>query len=169
MTETEDTHADLPEVLASITASPMRRLLGMLTLMILGGVLVYVALTTSPALHWRLFLLVLGGLVLWLAEATRRATENSIELTLEGMRSSNGEIIAPLSNIAMIRRGMFDLKPSNGFTVVLKEPRMRRWQPGLWWAYGRRVGVGGVTPGSEAKALAQIIEALLVERAQKEG
>lgn len=169
MTDMPDPAADQPEVLATITASPMRRLFGMATLMVLGGVLIYVALTTSPALHWRLFLLVLGGLVLWLAEATRRATDNSIELTMEGMRSSNGDVIAPLENIVEIRRGMFDLKPSNGFTVALKEPRSRKWQPGLWWAYGRRVGVGGVTPGSQAKAMAQIIEALLIERHASEN
>ena len=85
------------------------------------------------------------------------------------MRSTSGEEIAALDDIAAIRRGMFDLKPSNGFTVHLKKPRSRRWQPGLWWAFGRRVGIGGVTPGSEAKSMAQIIEALLVERGQTEG
>ncbi|MBO6897358.1 MAG: hypothetical protein JJ868_08310 [Shimia sp.] len=165
---TQDT-SDLPEVLATITASPMRRLFGMTTLFLLGGVLIYIALTTTPALHWRLFLLVIGGLTLWLAETTRRATEHSIELTRDGMRSTSGEEIAALDDIAAIKRGMFDLKPSNGFTVHLKKPRSRRWQPGLWWAFGRRVGIGGVTPGSEAKSMAQILEALLVERGQTEG
>jgi hypothetical protein len=39
----------------------------------------------------------------------------------------------------------------------------RRWQPGLWWRLGKRVGVGGVAPGHQTKAMAQIIEALLAE------
>jgi hypothetical protein len=165
---TQDT-SDLPEVLATITASPMRRLFGLATLFVVGGVLSYIALITSPALHWRVFLLVLGGLVLWLADATRRATEQRIELTQQGIRSTSGEIIVPLDNIAAIKVGMFDLKPSNGFTVHLKKPRSRKWQPGLWWAFGRRVGIGGVTPGSEAKPMAQIIEALLADQSRTEG
>ena len=169
MTDTPQTDPELPEVLATIAASPMRRVFGMATLFVLGGVLVYVALTTAPALQWRLFLLVLGGLTLWLAQATRKATENRIELTRDGLRSSSGEVIASLDDIAAVKRGMFDMKPSNGFTILLKKPRSRRWQPGLWWAFGRRVGIGGVTPGSEAKTMAQIIEALLVERGQTEG
>ena len=166
---TQSPATDDTEVLATITASAARRFFGLATLLFLGGILIYVALTTAPALHWRIFLLVTGGLVLWLGNSIRRATEHSIELTRSGIRSTSGEVIAPLDNIAGVRRGTFDFKPSNGFTVALKESRPRNWRPGLWWAYGRRVGIGGVTPGSEAKTMAQIIEVLLVERAQSEG
>ncbi|MBO9400638.1 hypothetical protein [Shimia sp. R9_3] len=159
---------DETEVLATIRASGPRRVFGIGTLALLGGLLVYLALATSPALIWQVFLLVLGVLSLWLAESTRRATENTIQLTRAGMATDSGEVIAPLDDIAAVKRGMFDLKPSNGFTVVLKTSRPRRWQPGLWWALGKRVGIGGVTPGSEAKSMAQILEALLVERGGSE-
>ncbi|MBO9406062.1 hypothetical protein J7399_01375 [Shimia sp. R9_1] len=159
---------DETEVLATIRASGPRRVFGIGTLALLGGLLVYLALATSPALIWQVFLLVLGVLSLWLAESTRRATENTIQLTRAGMATDSGEVIAPLNDIAAVKRGMFDLKPSNGFTVVLKTSRTRRWQPGLWWALGKRVGIGGVTPGSEAKSMAQILEALLVEKGGSE-
>ncbi len=125
--------------------------------------MIYLALSTSPTLPWRLFLLGVGGLSLWLADATRRATETSIVLTTDGLRSSDGEEIALLDQITAVKRGTFDLKPSNGFSVILKQPRTRRWQPGMWWAIGRRVGVGGVTPASQAKPMAMMLESLLAE------
>ncbi|MCP4820329.1 MAG: hypothetical protein GY883_14140, partial [Shimia sp.] len=59
---------------------------------------------------------------------------------------------------------MFDMKPSNGFAIKLKQSRGRRWQPGLWWSLGRRVGIGGVTPGAHSKEMAQMLEALLVQK-----
>lgn len=152
------------EVLAVVTASAPRRWFGIATLAALGGLLLYVALSTSPTMPWRLFLLVVGGVSLWLADATRRATEHSIVLTVDGLRMSTGEEIAPLDQIVSVKRGTFDLKPSNGFSVILKHPRSRRWQPGMWWALGRRVGVGGVTPAHQAKPMAQMLETLLNER-----
>lgn len=152
------------EVLATLTASGPRRMFGIATLAVLGGLLVYLGLTTAPALGWRVFLLGLGGLTLWCAEQTRRATLHRIELTSEGLTTEAGEVIAAFDNIRAIKRGMFDLKPSHGFTVLLKTPRSRRWQPGLWWAMGRRVGVGGMTPGAEGKAMAQILEAKLTQQ-----
>lgn len=164
MTEEQHMHSGDQEVLATIRASGPRRVFGIGTMALLGGLLIYLALATSPALPWQVFLLVIGVLALWLAESTRRATENTIQLTREGMVTDSGEEILRLENIAAVKRGMFDLKPSNGFTVILKSARTRRWQPGLWWAMGRRVGIGGVTPGSEAKSMAQIIEAMMVEK-----
>ena len=38
------------------------------------------------------------------------------------------------------------------------------WQPGLWWRLGNRIGVGGMTPGSQAKAMAEIIAIKLAQR-----
>ncbi|MBO9472579.1 hypothetical protein [Shimia sp. MMG029] len=160
--------AGAQEVLATIRASGPRRVFGIGTLALLGGLLIYLALATSPAPLWQVFLFVIGAGALWLAERTRRATESTVQLTRAGIATDAGEEIAAIENIAAIKRGMFDLKPSNGFTVVLHKPRARRWQPGLWWAVGRRVGIGGVTPGSEAKAMAQFIEALLVEKSGSE-
>ena len=75
-------------------------------------------------------------------------------------------MIALIDEIERVERGMFAMKPSNGFLLRLKSRRQRSWQPGLWWALGRRVGIGGVTPGSQSKVMAQMLEALLVERAQ---
>ena len=154
------------EILAVVRASVLRRWFGIVVMAALGGLLIYLAMSRPPALQWQVFLIGMGVFALWLADATRRATENQIELTQDGLRSSSGEVIALIDEIERVERGMFAMKPSNGFLLRLKKRRQRSWQPGLWWALGRRVGIGGVTPGSQSKVMAQMLEALMVERAQ---
>ncbi|MEP2533408.1 hypothetical protein [Shimia sp.] len=154
------------EVIAVVGASAPRRWFGILVMGALGGLLIYLGLSTAPALQWQVFLIGLGLVALWLTDATRKATEFQIELTMEELRSSSGEVIATLDQIAQVERGTFAFKPSNGFLIRLKEPRSRRWQPGLWWCLGRRIGIGGVTAGSQSKAMAQILQVVLHEKNQ---
>lgn len=152
------------EVLATISASAPRRWLGVGMMGLLGALLLYIAFFVPPAaLGWQAFLIVLGLGALVLADKTRRATERVIELTAQGLRDDTGQEIVTLAQIDRINRGMFAMKPSNGFTMVLKESRARAWQPGLWWAFGRRVGIGGVVPGSQSKFMAQVLEAMIAE------
>lgn len=153
------------EVLATVSASAPRRWLAVGMMGLLGALLLYIAFTSPPeVLGWQVFLIVIGILALVLADKTRRATERVVELTAEGLRDSEGEQIATLAEIDRINRGMFAMKPSNGFTLVLKQGRARAWQPGLWWAMGTRVGIGGVTPGSQTKFMAQMLEAMVAEK-----
>lgn len=157
------------EVLATVSASAPRRWLGVGMMALLGAIVLYVALSMPPANPgWQIFLIVVGLASLYMAERTRRATERVVELTPEGLRDSGGEEIASLSEIARVNRGMFAMKPSNGFVLVLKSGRGRAWQPGLWWALGKHVGIGGVTPGSQTKFMAQMLEAMLAERQAEE-
>lgn len=158
------------EVLAEVRASAPRRWLAVGMMGILGALLLYVAFATPPAvLGWQIFLIVFGLIAVMLADKTRRATERVVQLTAEGLRDSSGAHIAGLDEIDRINRGMFAMKPSNGFTLVLKQPRARTWQPGLWWALGKRVGIGGVTPGSQTKFMAQMLEAMVVEAKAGKG
>ena len=153
------------EILATVSASAPRRWLGVGMMGTLGVLLLYIALAVPPqSFSWQAFLLVMGVGSLWLADATRRATERVVELRHDGLSDSTGAVIAPLDQLASIDRGTFAMKPSNGFVIRLSEKRPRAWQPGLWWAIGSRVGIGGVTPGSQTKAMAQILEMLLAER-----
>ena len=151
--------------LASAAASVPRRWMGVGMLALLGGLLLYVALSTPPEnVLWQVFLIVLGLASLGLAEKMRRATELSIYLTEAGLHDSAGEVIAPLDQIARIERGTFAFKPSHGFTVQLITPQPRRWKPGIWWRMGRRVGIGGVMPGGQTKFMAEMLQAMLAER-----
>ncbi len=153
------------EELARITASPSRRLIGVAAMLGLGGLLLYMAVTT-PGMHilFRgiLFVLGLGGL--WVSQVMWQATGHALILTEEALTDSDGTVIARLDQIAKVDRGMFAMKPSNGFLIVLKEPAPRVWRPGLWWRVGRRVAVGGVTAGGQTRPVADIMNHLLSQK-----
>jgi len=69
-----------------------------------------------------------------------------------------------VADIERVDRGVFAFKPSNGFLVRTREPSARAWRPGLWWRFGRRIGVGGVTSANQTKAMSEILAAMLAER-----
>jgi len=155
------------EVLAIVGASPPRRVIGVGSVLVLGVTAICVALLRPPSnLGWIVFLLALGLGALWLTDRMRKATSHRLELTRQALRSSTGEVLVNVADVEAIERGAFAFKPSNGFTLVLKNTAQtgpKRWEPGLWWRMGRRVGVGGVTPGHQAKAMAEILSALMQE------
>lgn len=149
--------ADEHGVFARVAASATRRVFGYSVLMLLGGLLVYLPLSQPSSVPWTIFMVALGALTFWVAEQMRAGTKIAIELTDTELRESTGRIIARLDEIKIVDRGAFAHKPSNGFTLVLKEKKPCAWTPGLWWRLGRRVGVGGVTSAGEAKFMAEQI------------
>lgn len=153
------------DVLAIIEASAPRRWMAISMQAGLGLMLVYFALTVPGAFAWQAFLLLFGIAWFWLATSMYAATQLRLELTETGVRDSSGEELVALDEVESVSRGMFAFKPSNGFSLVLKQRKgPARWRPGLWWRLGSRVGIGGVTAGSQTKPAAQIIEAILAER-----
>jgi len=152
------------EIVAVVQVSAARRWLGVGMLAGLGGLVIYVALASPPVLEWQVFLVVTGVLALWMADRMRRATEHRIELTETELRSSEGVLIAAIDNIVSLDRGFFAFKPSNGFVIKTRTPGPRTWRPGLWWRVGRRIGVGGVTPGGQTKAMSEILAAMIAQR-----
>ncbi|WP_095590051.1 hypothetical protein [Actibacterium ureilyticum] len=155
----------MTEPLATVSPSKIRRLFGLSVLLLLGGGVIYIALAQPPAERlWQLFLLGFGGVVLWQAETFRRATLASVILTEAGLVSSDGTVLAPMDQITGVDRGVFAMKPSNGFVVRLKSGGKSAWAPGLWWRLGRRVGVGGVTVAAQTKFMSEILIARLAER-----
>lgn len=133
----------------------------------LGLMLIIVAVAEPPSNPaWLAFLLLVGAGALWLADAMRRATALSVQLTRNGIRCSDGEEIAAIDDIETLDRGIFAFKPSNGFLMKLSTKGPSRWRPGLWWRVGTRVGIGGVTAASQAKAMAEVIAALKYEQSR---
>jgi hypothetical protein len=154
------------EVLAVVSVSQVRRWIGIGILAAVGVMAIYVAVSTSPEFAAQVFLIVVGVLALWMSDKMRKATGLWIELTSTELRDSNGRLIIKVDDIASVDSGFLAFKPSNGFLVRSKVKQTRVWQTGLWWRYGKSIGVGGVTPGSQAKAMSQIILMMLATRDQ---
>lgn len=157
---------DNDEVLATVRASAGRRYTGLLSLGFLGVFLFYMAFTSSPGLGWQVVLIILGVGAIWMAERMRRATSSAIELTSTVLRDSDGTVIARVEDIEHMDRGVFAFKPSNGFLLRTKAGtgRDRVWRPGLWWRMGRRIGIGGMTPGRQTKYMSEAIATIMATR-----
>lgn len=148
---------DKDGVYATVHASQGRRWFGYGVLFSLGALVIYTTLAHPPSIPWMIFMLVFGVSMLWLAERLRRATTMQITLTADTLRDSSGTVLAHLEDVESVQRGAFALKPSNGFTLVMKQKSPRAWAPGLWWRMGRRVGVGGVTAAGQSRFMAEQI------------
>ena len=160
-----------PAPLARMTPNPTRRYMAMLMLGGLALIFLYLAAKGRDAaggLPTQLALGAAGLAALWLLGAVRRATARALVLTATGDLRESGEggrLLARLDQMEAIERGTFAFKPSHGFLLRLRARGPRGWAPGLWWAVGRQIGVGGVTSATEGKQMAEAITMLLVQRA----
>ncbi len=155
----------MDEVLATVSPSVIRRYFGVGVLAALGLILIYVVFARPPdSFVLQAFMLGLGGLVLWGADKMRRASAVTLILTRETLADSEGRLLARVEDIVSVDRSFLAFKPSNGFLVRLRSRQPRAWVPGLWWRFGRRIGVGGVTSARETRFMAEILTALVVER-----
>lgn len=146
------------DVMAVLTPSPARRFVSLMVLLFLGVLLVYLGLVVqAPSFIWQMMLIGAGLGVLVLAEKLRRATAHSIILTSEVLRDSAGRELCKLGDVAAVERGAFAFKPSHGFVIRTRTGGEWVWAPGLWWRFGRRIGVGGATPAGQAKFMAEMI------------
>jgi len=152
-------------VLATVRPSNFRRAMAVGMLGVLGALLIYVAFTSPPeVLLWQVVMLAVGVGCLMLGQRVWQATSVSIELTEDGLRDSAGRVLCGMAQMESIERGALAFKPSNGFVIRLSEPGTRAWAPGLWWRFGRRLGVGGVTSVHQGKAMADRIAMRLAEQ-----
>lgn len=134
-------------------------------LAVLGGLLLYLAMTV-PLGATQIFLLVFGLVALWSAMRLQAATAQTLILTERALITDRGDELAQVDEMEKVERGAFAFKPSNGFLLTTRSPGPRRWAPGLFWAMGRRIGVGGVTGAPQSKAMAEAIAGLIALRDQ---
>ena len=157
----------MSQIIVTLTPSPIRRVLATGVLVATAALMLWVLVASPPGdLGWAVFLAVFAALLLWLAVKLWQATERALELREEGLFDSDGRCLASMENIVSVDRGVFAFKPSGGFIVSLKQARGRGWAPGLWWQFGRRVGVGGVTPASQGKVMAEVLQIRLAQKLQ---
>jgi len=146
------------EILFSLEASRPRRAMGVFSLSAIGVLLLSLAFEAQGM--WSLIFLAfaiaafVGSLKLW------QSTSDIIDLTKTELRTRSGRVLTPVANVKSVDRGAFAFKPSNGFLIKLEEPAGRGWAPGLWWQRGRLIGVGGVIPGGQSRAMAEILMAV---------
>ncbi|MEP5761768.1 MAG: hypothetical protein ABJ327_21145 [Litoreibacter sp.] len=152
-------------VVVELVPSMMRRVSGAGVLYALGLMMIYIAMSQPPeGLHWILLLFAAGGVSVFGGYKMWELSDQSIELTQHGLRMSDGTVIAGLADIVKVDRSFFAFKPSNGFVISLNVSHPIYWVPGLWWRVGKQIGVGGLTPAGDGKALADTLSALLAER-----
>ncbi|PWE30521.1 hypothetical protein DDZ14_15295 [Maritimibacter sp. 55A14] len=152
------------ETIVRLGPSPARRVFSLAVLAVLGCLLIYIGLARPPAAAlWQIFLIGLGALVLVLTSRMWWATAGMIELREDGLYDSDGTRICAIEDVEGVERGIFAFKPSNGFLIRLRRRYPRGWAPGMWWRLGRRVGVGGVTPGAQGRIMADMLTARIME------
>lgn len=152
------------EVLATIDASQARRWIALGMLGFVGATCLWVALSTPPAGGYLLTLVAMGVLAFWMAYRLWLATAHSLVLTETELRSADGQLLAEVADIASLDRGFFAFKPTHGFLIKTKTRQSRAWRPGMWWRFGRSIGVGGVTPGSQSKFMSEVLAAMIAKR-----
>lgn len=153
-------------VLAELRPSPPRRVVGVAILGLLGVGMIYLALAYPPAAFgWTIFMLLFGATQLGLSVQMWQSTTQGLVLTRDELRDASGRVLTPVSQIRAVNRGVFAFKPAGGFTISLRTSAPRAWAPGLWWRLGRSLGVGGVTHRHEARYMAEVLDALIRDRA----
>ena len=160
----------MSEILVNLEVSQGRRLVSVLAIAGLGLTLLYIAAVYPPTIIPALFaLIVIGGLFIWASFRLYRATDNTILLTREAISTQSGRVLCRLDDISKVDRGFFAFKPSNGFLVILKKRGERSWALGMWWQFGKHLGIGGVTSPRQSKEMVSIIQILLAEKKAAES
>ena len=155
----------MTEILAKLEPSLGRRWFGVIVLTLVGVLLAYVSFFHPPQSMAAKILFPLMALAfLWQAQWNLRVTKTGLYLTREGLFDASGKEICALYNMLEVDRGLFAFKPSNGFLVRMQEPLGNAWAPGLYWRLGKRLGIGGATQPAQAKAMADMIEVMILER-----
>ncbi len=155
----------MSEILARLQIAPVRRWVGVTILALIGVGLIYSGLVyPSAALLGRLAIFLLGFLMILQAYWNLQVRSGALVLKEDGLWVENGPQLAALDNIETVQVSAFSIKPSNGFAVVLRSPARLKWVPGLYWCVGRRIGVGGATHPAQAKAMAELLSTLIMDR-----
>ncbi|SNY57731.1 hypothetical protein SAMN06297129_3433 [Pseudooceanicola antarcticus] len=156
--------------LARVGIGAARRVVGLTVTGGLAVVLAWLALTPDPVpLGLRLLLLALAGLEALVVWRLYQATQKVLVLTAEGLREEGGIMLVRMEQIAAVDRGLFAFKPSNGFLLKLTERGPLRFRPGLYWQFGKRLGVGGLVRGAEGKQMADALALYMAHKGQAES
>lgn len=122
-----------------------------------------------PGAGWRAGLLAACLPLVFAIRGLVGAGRRVLILTREGLFDSVAGEVARIGDIARVERGIFALRPARGFALRLARPLGRRWVPGLWWRFGRNLGVGGLTGAAETRLMAEVLDALVADQGGQGG
>lgn len=160
-----DASADPRGIIASLSPSPVRVGMGLVVNGGLAVLLLWIAFRFPPeVLTWQALLVAAGLYSAWTTWSAWQHRHLAILMTDTALTDTAGREICRIDEIDRVDRGVFAFKPARGFVLRLKAPRGRAWVPGIWWRFGRRVGIGGVTSAGGARLMAEMIDATLARR-----
>ena len=160
----------MSEILVRLEAAQSRRMFGVITMIGLGLTLLYIVAEHPPSKPISLAsLMIIGVAFIWASTRLYRSTADVILLTREAITTESGRTLCRIDDIVNVDRGFFAFKPSNGFLIRVKTPTTRSWAPGMWWSFGKNIGIGGVTAPRQGKEMAAIIQMMLIERKTAEA
>jgi hypothetical protein len=146
-----------------------RHYLAMIMLAAMGFLFLSIVVKTPPAAPLGIvFLIAVGALALYVSYLVWQVSGRSLHLTADELCDDQGQVLCLVKDIKTVERGALAFKPSGGFVVVLKTRVARGWAPGLWWKFGKRIGVGGVVSSGAGKAMADVLAARVQTLAHEE-
>ncbi|MEL7025795.1 MAG: hypothetical protein AAGO57_01010 [Pseudomonadota bacterium] len=152
------------QVIARLRAHGPRRIASIVSTAILGLLVLALASVDTMPFGWRALLVGIGVCGLLGAWSIFKATQADLILTRESLTDAEGRVLARMENIEAVERGLFAFKPSNGFSIRLKTKMAGAWAPGVWWRFGKRIGIGGAVSAQDAKGMAVVLELALADR-----
>ncbi|MEM9717205.1 MAG: hypothetical protein AAF826_11880 [Pseudomonadota bacterium] len=154
---------DLITLVASV--SPARKFFGVFSLSV--PTVLFAALLVQGAFNTPIAIIIgIGLMVAFAWAAWRMFSAPNFGIVFDGtlLATEDGENLAHVDDIATVQNGLFALRPTNGFMLVLKEPGKRTTRPGVVWQQGRSLGIGGILQSEPAKAIGRAVQEAVESR-----
>ena len=154
----------MSDVILKIKPSAGRRIFGIIILCLVAVIMMNYAFgDKAQSIVLRFILLLMAVVFLWQAQANLRFIGAALILKREGLFDDQGALICSLSNINQIDRGWISFKPSNGLLVRMHKPMALKWSPGLYWRFGKSLGIGGMVSPVLTKEMSDKLLLLMQE------
>jgi hypothetical protein len=112
-------------------------------------------------LWWRDGAVIMGVLAIptgLVGVAVYRAKGMVVRFDGEAVFDDTGLVLCRIDDIEKVERGIAPLNPSSGFVIRTHKSQPSGWSPGLWWRFGRRIGIGGATSARAGRNMASAID-----------
>ena len=153
------------EVVVGFGASPLRRVIGTGALLLLCAVFLRQGYDRYLETGGGVWLILLAAVGVYAALRFWHSSATGLELTPTELRDTRGRQLVRLDDIVSVNRDIFAMvKPTNGFVIETRDKLPGAFIPGIWWRYGRRIGIGGLTGPGEGKAVAELLQQMLNRR-----